>query len=270
MSKVMGRKTHARHALTRAIPAVAAACLATLLLPTAAAAGGDQSRWSADTRIAPTWSSQTHDWTPAQHSVYRAKFGQYQAIAHRTRPRDPIVTLDMGPWGLQAEYPQWNCGPATISMMYSHYGINIPQSQAAADMGTNSTSGTYRGAMQTEANKYQTRNGYVWQNVGPNGGGGITDSGPDDLYSLTATDIYGNWGAPAYNGRTWNPSAWGYPLWHYQSQDFYHYFPASAYDDGGSMIWVNDPWWPSTDGYDYHDIWKFTDNFWGVPNQVLW
>src|SRR2546421_8738833 len=94
------------------------------------------------------------------------------------------------------------CGPASISMMYSHWGITVTQAQAASDMGTDSN-GTSRGPMQTEANRYQSHNPYVWQNVGPNGGGTVNDSGPMDLYNYASDDI-SNWSArpPTTSKRT--------------------------------------------------------------------
>jgi hypothetical protein len=178
----------------------------------------------------------------------------------------------MGPWGLQQESPDYMCGPATISEMYSHYSINVSQATAAADMGTNS-GGTYRGPMQTESNAYQGYNPYIWTNVGPGGGGTDQQSGPSDLKYYTADDI-GNWNAAvAYDIETFGSH--GYVLPKYNGVDWKHYFPGVAYTGSGSSIAVNDPHFPSQDWYSNLTLWYATDNFTGpnnsfVPNQVLY
>lgn len=259
--------------------ALIAAAAVLSLAPTAAFAGGNPQHPASG--IAPSFQEQTKSWTTHQWAMYNTKTSrarrtagtrQVSSIAASVSSTPTSRTLNMGPWGLQQESPDYMCGPATISEMYSHYSINIPQGTAAADMGTNSA-GTIRGSMQTESNKYQGYNPYVWTNVGPNGGGTVNNSGPADLKYYTADDI-GNWGAAvAYDIETYGSH--GYVLPKYNGVDWKHYFPGVAYTSLGSYIAVNDPHWPSQDWYSNTTLWYATDNFTGpngsfVPNQVLY
>src|SRR5438105_5504885 len=215
--------------------------------PIVALAGGNPAQPTSDRQLAPTLSSQLATLTPAQLKIYKVKVASHSTPT-ATSPRIANCPFTGGPtiaaapgtascsygprtsvWMNQQQEGNNNtwCGPATISMMYSHWSITVTQAQAASDMGTNAD-GTSRGPMQTEANRYQSHNPYVWQNVGPGGGGTVNDSGPTDLYNYASDDI-SNWSAPpAYNVETY-AYYHGYPLWHYQGVDWKHYFPGYAF-----------------------------------------
>jgi len=252
-------------------------------LSTAVFAGGLHPALASGPSLAPTIQQQMAGMSPAQRNAYEAKLANVQA--HWVVPRasgasSPQVVCcggrgtvyTLGEINVQEGGNDSWCGPATIQEMYSVWGISVPQAEAAAQMGTNS-SGTYRGAMQTEANRYQGYNYYVWQDLGPGGSG---TSGAAALWNYTTQDILANV-APAYNGETYSYYH-GYPLAPYQGLDYKRYFPASGYNTANDTIAVNDSHFDGTYWYSYYALWEFTDNFttgWGgnggfVPNQILW
>ncbi|TMD16139.1 MAG: hypothetical protein E6J00_01295 [Chloroflexi bacterium] len=264
--------------------------------PIVALAGGNPAQPTSDRQLAPTLSSQLATLTPAQLKIYKVKVASHSTPT-ATSPRIANCPFTGGPtiaaapgtascsygprtsvWMNQQQEGNNNtwCGPATISMMYSHWSITVTQAQAASDMGTNAD-GTSRGPMQTEANRYQSHNPYVWQNVGPGGGGTVNDSGPTDLYNYAADDI-ANWNAPVgYNVETY-AYYHGHPLWHYPTQDYKHYFPGYAYDYNNNLGVQDDFYGGEQDWYYYKNLWMAVDDmttkFGGyggfIPNQILW
>ncbi|MHB8313243.1 MAG: C39 family peptidase [Candidatus Dormibacteria bacterium] len=252
-------------------------------LSTVVLAGGQHPTLAGGPSLAPTIQQQTAGWSSAQLRAYEAKLAYVNS--HWVTPRAPSGSgpqvVCCGGGGSVYTLSEINvqeggndswCGPATIQDMYSVWGISVSQAQAAADMGTNS-SGAYRGPMQTEANRYQGNNNYVWQDLGPGGSG---TAGAADLWNYTTADVSANV-APAYNGETYS-TYHGWPLAPYQGLDYKHYFPASGYNTANDTIAVNDSHCDATYWYGYYALWEFTDNFttgWGgnggfVPNQILW
>lgn len=254
---------------------------------TVALAGGDPAHPGTELQQGPSLASQLASMTPSQVSAYHSKIAAHAKFVARRGacpigPARNTPACSYGPrtsvWMNQQQEggnDTW-CGPATVSMIYSHWSLTVTQSQAASDMGTNGD-GTSRGALLNELNHYQSYNPYVMQQVGPGGGGTVNQSGPTDLYNYAADDI-ANYSAPvAYNIET-DSYYHRHPLWHYQTVDWKHYFAGYAYDYSNNLG-VQDPHYGGAqDWYYYTNLWMAIDNMttgWDgyggfLPNILYW
>jgi hypothetical protein len=277
-------RSNARRARLRRIAGVVAAAFAiSMLLPAgvshastsngagAPASSGQITGANGVGQATSTTAEQVAHLTAAQQTKYQAKVNRAKSLdsgsglaAPDTCCTSPPNELHLG-YQTVAQAETYFCGPATVQMMLSQYGVAIDQYTLKDELGTTPDNGTSRPPMQNVLNAHQSQDVYVWQDLTLDSGANYAQ-GKADLWNYTWTDIwYGD--VPAYNVMTGN-----IPGYNFNNG---HYFPARSYQNWWQGIEITDPWKKRVDS-SYDSDWYSSDQVWGfvhdhpLPDQILW